>query len=152
MSKKSRFRGYFDKEYRKRSEALLKSISQHFHHIHCSLARKLCQEKSLLLTCEILGLLVNILAADEKYPVLNRDNLTISVQMQLCEKQKPFSHLFSAFLKYSLNFKYCEKKMTIIDFAFSKLRTPKTYSDKCLKSPVSEDALISNMVNVPKHC
>ena len=92
------------------------------------------------------------MAADEKYPVLNRDNLTISIQMQLSEKQKPFSHLFSAFLKYSLNFKYCEKKMTIIDFAFSKLRTPKTYSDKCLKSPVSEDALISNMVNVPKHC
>ena len=42
--------------------------------------------------------------------------------------------------------------MTVIDFVFSKLRTPKTESDKRLKSPVSEDASTSNMVNVPKHC
>ena len=29
---------------------------------------------------------------------------------------------------------------------------PKTRLDKCLKSPVSEDPLKSNMVNAPKHC
>ena len=28
----------------------------------------------------------------------------------------------------------------------------KTWLDKCLKSPVSEDPLTSNMVNGPKHC
>ena len=27
-----------------------------------------------------------------------------------------------------------------------------TWLDKCLKSPVSEDRLTSNMVNPPKHC
>ena len=42
--------------------------------------------------------------------------------------------------------------MSLIDFVFSKLRTPKTYSDKCLKRPVSENASKSSMVNVPKHC
>ena len=42
--------------------------------------------------------------------------------------------------------------MALIDFVFSKLRTPKTWSDKCLKSPVSADAYTSNMVNMPKHC
>ena len=42
--------------------------------------------------------------------------------------------------------------MTLIDFVFPKLQTPKTWSDKCLKSPVSEDPSTSNMVNVPKHC
>ena len=42
--------------------------------------------------------------------------------------------------------------MTLIDFALSKLRTPKKYSDECLKKPISEDASTSNMVNVPKHC
>ena len=42
--------------------------------------------------------------------------------------------------------------MTLIDFAFWKLRTPKTWSDKCLRSPVSEDPSTSNMVNVPNHC
>ena len=94
MSKKSRFRGCFDKQYGKRAQALLKSASQHLYHIHRSLPRKLSWKKSLLLTCQILGLLVNTLAADEKYPVLNRDNLTIPIQMQLSQKQKTFSQFF----------------------------------------------------------
>ena len=103
MSKKSRFRGCFDKQYGKRAQALLKSASQHLYHIHWSLARKLCSKKSLLLTCQILGLLVNTLAADEKYPVLNRDNLTIPIQMQLSQKQKTLSQLLAALLKSRLN-------------------------------------------------
>ena len=70
MPKKSRLRGLFDKEHGKRAQALLKSASQHLYHIHWSLARKLCSKKSLLLTCQILGLLVNTLAADGKYPFL----------------------------------------------------------------------------------
>ena len=40
-------------------------------------------KKSSLLTCQILGLLFNTLAADKRYPVLNRDNFTIPIQMQL---------------------------------------------------------------------
>ena len=39
--------------------------------------------KCLLLTCKILGLLVNTLDADEKYPVLKRENLTVPIEMQL---------------------------------------------------------------------
>ena len=71
-------------------------------------------------------MLVNILAADEKYPVLNRDNLTTSIQMQLSQNQKNFSDVFTTFLKSSLNFQHFETKMTLIDFVFPKLRTPKT--------------------------
>ena len=67
-------------------------------------------KKSLFFTTQILGLLVNTLAADEKYPVLNRDNLTIPIQMQLSQKQKTFSEFFAAFLKSRLNFKYFLKK------------------------------------------
>ena len=63
---------------------------------------------SLSLTCQILGLLANTFAADEKYPVLNRDNLTISIQIQLSQKQKTFSQFFAVFLKFTLNFKYFE--------------------------------------------
>ena len=110
MSKKSRFRGCFDKQHGKRAQTLLKSPSQRRYHIHWSLATKLCSKKSLLLTCKILGLLVNTLAADEKYPVLNRDNLTIPIQMQLSQKQKTFSQFFAAFLKSTLNFKHFESK------------------------------------------
>ena len=121
MSKKSRFRGCFDKQYGKRAQALLKSASQHLYHIHRSLPRKLSWKKSLLLTCQILGLLVNTLAADEKYPVLNRDNLTIPIDMQLSEKQKTFSHFFAAFLKSRLSFEHFEKKGDPHSFRISEM-------------------------------
>ena len=99
MSKKSRFRGCFDKQYGKRSIELLKYASQHLYRIHWSMARKSCSEKFLLLTWHILGLLVNTLAADEKYSVLSSDNLTIPIQMELSKKKKTFSEFFAAFLK-----------------------------------------------------
>ena len=67
-------------------------------------------KKFLLLTGLILGLLVNTLAADERYPVLNRDNLMILFQMQLSQKKKTFSQFFAAFLKSRFNFEYFEKK------------------------------------------
>ena len=54
-------------------------------------------EKSLLLTCQILRLLVNTLAAEENYPVPNRDNLTIPIQIQLSRKQKKFSQFLLHF-------------------------------------------------------
>ena len=99
MSKKSSFIGCVDKQYGKRAQTLLKSASQNLYHIHWSLASKLCSNKSLLLTCQILGLLVNTLATDEKYPVLNRDHLTIPIQMQLSQKEKSFSESFASFLR-----------------------------------------------------
>ena len=62
------------------------------------------------MTCKILGLLVNTLAADETYSVLNRDNLTISFQMQLCQKQNTFYEFLAAFWKSTLSFKHFETK------------------------------------------
>ena len=88
MSKKSRWRGPFEKQHGKRAQPLFESASQTLYHNHRSLPRKLSWKNSLLLTCKILGLLVNTLATDEKYPVLNRDNLTIPIQMQLSQKEK----------------------------------------------------------------
>ena len=111
MSKKSRFGGCIDKQYGKRAETLSKSASHHLYQIHWSMAMKLCSKESLLLTCPILGLLVNTLAANEKYPVLNRDNLMIPIQMQLPDKQKKFSRFFAVFLKSTLNFERSEKKI-----------------------------------------
>ena len=110
MFKKSYFRGPFDKQHGKRAQALLKCTLQHLDDIHRSLPRKLSWKKSLLLTCQILGLLVNTLAADEKYPVLNRNNLTIPIQMQLSQKQKTFLKVLADFWKFILNFKCFEKK------------------------------------------
>ena len=58
----------------------------------------------VLLTCQILGLFVHTLNADEMYLLLHRDNLTITIQMQLSEKQKKFSEFFAEFLKCISNF------------------------------------------------
>ena len=91
ISKKSRFRRLFEKQQGKRAQALFKSASQRLYHIHQSLPSQVSWKRSLLLTCKILGLLLNTLAADEKYLVLHRDNLTIPIQMQLSKKQKTFS-------------------------------------------------------------
>ena len=121
MSEKFSFRGCFDKQYGKHAQIQLNSASQHLYHVYWSLARKFCSKKSLLLTCQILGLLVNTLAADEKYPVLNRDNLTIPIQMQLSQKQKTFSQIFPAFLEFRSNFEYFEKKYDPHSFCISEI-------------------------------
>ena len=99
-----------------------------------------------------MGLLVNTLAADENYLVLHRDNLKIPIQMQSSQEEKKFSQFFAAFLESRLNFKHFENEDDPHRFFVLEVRTPKTYSDKCLKSPVSEDASRSNMSNLPKHC
>ena len=99
MPKMSCFRGPFNKRYGKAAHALFKSVLQHLYHIDRLLPKKLSCKKSLLLTCKILGLLVTTLAPNEMYLVLNKDNLTIEIHMQVSEKLKGFSQFFAAFLK-----------------------------------------------------
>ena len=110
MSKRYSFRQSFVKQHGKRAKALLKSASEHHYHIYWSLPSEFSSKTSLYLTCQIAGLVVKTLAADEKYRLLNRDNLTIPIQIQLSQKQKTFSQFCAAFLKFRLNFKYFEKK------------------------------------------
>ena len=54
---------------------------------------------------KILRQFVNTLRVDDKHYLLNRDNLTEPIQIQLSQKQKILSELFFAFLKSILNFK-----------------------------------------------
>ena len=126
MSIKSRFRGFFGKQYGKHAQALLKSASQYLYHMYLLLPRKLSWRKSLVLTCKILERLVKTLATNEKYPALNRDSLTIPIQMQLSRKENTFSEFPAPFPKSRLNLDILKKKMTFIDIVFSKLRTAKT--------------------------
>ena len=63
-------------------------------------------KKSLLVIHKIHRLFVNILTADDKHYLLNRDNLTQPIQMQLSQKQKTFSEFVFAFLKYILSFEH----------------------------------------------
>ena len=55
-------------------------------------------------------LICKALTADDKHYLLNRDNLTQPIQMQLSQKPKTFSEFFFAFLKSILDFKHMPKK------------------------------------------
>ena len=62
-------------------------------------------KKSLLVMQKILRLFGNTLTVDEKHYLLNRDNLTQAIQMELSQKQKTFSEFLFVFSKSMLNFK-----------------------------------------------
>ena len=79
----------------------------------------------LLVICKILALFLNTLTADDKYSLLNRDNLLQDVQMQLSQKRKIFSKFFFNFLSLDSTLNIFKKKMTLIAGAFSNLRTRK---------------------------
>ena len=68
------------------------------------------RKKSLLVIQKILRLFLITLITDDKHYLLNRENLAQQIQMKLSQKQKNFSELFFAFLKYILNFKHLPKK------------------------------------------
>ena len=123
MSKKSRFRGCFDRNMVNLPKHC-SNPTQYLYHIHWSLERELCSKKSLLLTSEILGLLVNTLATDKKYPVLNRDNLVIPTQMQLSYKQKNIFQFFAVFLKSRLKLEHLEQKYDPHSFCSSEIIDP----------------------------
>ena len=67
-------------------------------------------KKSVLVRRKALELFVNTLSADDKYSLLNRDNLGQAIRTQLSQKQKPFYLLFLAFSKSALNLKHFQKK------------------------------------------
>ena len=121
ISIRSRFKGSSWKQYGKRAQTLLKFGWQHLYHIYWSLWMQLTCKKSLLVTCKISRLFPNTLSSDGKYSLLNKDNLTQPIQMQLSRKQKTFSEFFCAFLKSSLNFEHFQKKDDSHSWGISKI-------------------------------
>ena len=121
MPKKSRFKGSFGKQHGKSIKTLLEFAFQYLYRIYWSLWRQLTYKKSLSVTCKISRLFPSTLSAYGKYSLLNRDNLTQPIQMQLSRKQKTFSDFFSAFLKSSLNFEHFQKKDDSHSWGISKI-------------------------------
>ena len=113
MFKKSHFRRPFNKQHGK-------SERENLWHIYWLMWRQLISKECLLVTCKVLRLFVNTLTADDKYYLLNRDNLTQPIQMQLSQEQKTFSHWN---LDWILNIS--KKKMILTADVFPKLRIPK---------------------------
>ena len=111
------------------------------------------KKKSLLVICKISRLFPNTLRADGKYSLLNRHNLTQTIQMRVSRKQKTFSEFFAAFLKSRWNFEHVQKNRWLSYLRyFRNCGLRKTWLHQCIKSHVSTDPSESNMVNAPKHC
>ena len=109
-SNKCRFPLPFEKQHGKGDQTLFRSARQHLYHIYGSLETRLSLKKSLLVICKILRLFLNKFTADDKYSLLNRENLTQPIQMQLSEKLKTFSPFFGAVFKSRLNIQHFQKK------------------------------------------
>ena len=79
--------------------------------------------------CQILGLFVNPLTADDKYPFLNRATLLQHFQIHLSQKRKIFSEFFFFFFLPFLNsdsiLNILKRKMTLKADVFLNLRTLK---------------------------
>ena len=95
-----------------------------------SLSGKLIWKMSPLVSGEILGMFVNTLTADGRYPVQGLQNLTVAFQIQLSEKRKTFDQFFVPFLESTSKFKHFEKKMMLIANVFPKLETVKIFVRK----------------------
>ena len=67
---------------------------------------------------------VNTPTADDKYSLLNRDNLTLLIRRNYLKNERLFQ-FFLAFSKSALNFEHFQEKYPLIADLFPKLRTPK---------------------------
>ena len=82
-----------------------------------------------------MGLLVNTMNADEKHPVLNRDNFKNPIQMQLSQKDETFCQFLTAFLKYRSNFAHFDKKDDPHRFCNFEIRDSENVLRKMSKAP-----------------
>ena len=92
------------------TKTLFKSEWHHLYHIYWLLWRQLSWKKALIVICKTLGYFFNPLNVGHIYSLLNRDNLTQSIQMQLPLTKKSVSQFVSSFLKSRLNFEFFQKK------------------------------------------
>ena len=64
---------------------------------------------------------VNTLTADDKYSLLNRDNLTQPIRTPLSQKHKAFSQFFLAFSKATLNLEHFQNKYDPLSLFISEI-------------------------------
>ena len=130
LSKKRCFRKRFDSQHVEVCKILEKSPSEQFYHVFPSFWGKLIWKMLPLVLGEILGVFVEILSANCKYPVQYSGNLRFLIHRQFSEKRKAFSQFFLPFLESTSSFKHFEKKkkkMMVIANVFRKLQTVKNF-------------------------
>ena len=108
--KKRRFGKHFDNQHVKVSQILVKSPWEPFCHVFSSFWQKLIWKMSTVLLGEILGMFLNKLTAEGKYPIEHWENLPRPIQMLLSEERKTLSQFFVLFPESTSNFKHFEKE------------------------------------------
>ena len=83
ICRKRCFRTSFDSQHVDGCQKLVKSAWEHFYHIFSSFWEAIILKKFPLLKLEILGVLVNTLAADENYSFADSGDLEFPIQTQL---------------------------------------------------------------------
>ena len=79
LFKTRRLRTRFESHYVKASKILNKSPWEHFSHVFSSSSGELIRNMYPLVLGEIVGVFVNILTADDNYPVQDCQNLLLSI-------------------------------------------------------------------------
>ena len=110
LSEKRLFRTSFDTQHDEVSQINAKFPWEHFFQVFSSFWEKLMWNISPVLLSEILGMFLNTLSTDGKYPNEDKENLSLPIQIQLSEKRKNFSEFFISFMDSQSNFKCFEKK------------------------------------------
>ena len=82
---------------------------------------------SLLLICEILGLLVNILTANDRCSLCYTESLQQTIQMHFSKKQKTFCQVFAAFMNSTSNFEDFFLKDDSHNLCISEIRNCKRF-------------------------
>ena len=75
----------------------------------------------LLVISRMLGLFVNRSTADEKYILLNRENLSSSSQMQLSKKQNVFRIFLLHLSNLHQTFSILKEKVSLLAYVFLKI-------------------------------
>ena len=82
-SKNCRFKTSFTSQHVKGSQTLEKSPWEHFYQIFAALWGEMIWKLAALLKLKIIGVFFNILTADDKYPLLDCENLRFPILMRL---------------------------------------------------------------------
>ena len=110
LSKGQRFSTGLGSQHVKAFQIVPKFPWTRFYHVFSSFSKNLIWKMSLAVLGEILGVFVNTLTADSKYPAKDCKNFPLSIQIPLYEKRKSFSQVFVPFLESISNLKHFEWK------------------------------------------
>ena len=105
---------------------------------------------SPLVLGEILGVFVNTLSADGKYPVQYWENLLLVIQMNFLKNQKLFSNFLSHFWNLHQTLNILKKKMIVLANVFPKLMTSKILLRPLSKKRCYRTSFYSQHVKVPQ--